>query len=172
MLYVNQHPRVYILVLQHAKYEFDFIIFIHFDVFFFLQGCKGFFRRMIKERSPDDYKCPERNNCEVNTFTRNICRACRFRKCLMAGMSIDGSRIGRQSNLFKHKMVEMQRRGLIQSQLINIVTSNVNKSRKKTSIVNQGDLYRVMHLEDKLEPQVFQQIIEIENAYINHLKVG
>jgi hypothetical protein len=90
----------------------------------------------------------------------------------MAGMSIDGSRIGRQSNLFKHKMVEMQRRGLIQSQLINIVTSNVNKSRKKTSIVNQGDLYRVMHLEDKLEPQVFQQIIEIENAYINHLKVG
>ncbi len=122
---------------------------------------------MIKERSPEDYKCSERNNCEVNTFTRNICRACRFRKCLMAGMSIDGSRIGRQSNLFKHKMVEMQRRGLIQSQLINIVTSNGNKSKKKTI-----EPAVVMHLEDKLEPRVFQQIIEIENAYINHLKVS
>jgi hypothetical protein len=85
----------------------------------------------------------------------------------MAGMSIDGSRIGRQSNLFKHKMVEMQRRGLIQSQLINIVTSNGNKSKKKTI-----EPAVVMHLEDKLEPRVFQQIIEIENAYINHLKVS
>ncbi len=110
------------------------------------EGCKGFFRRMIKERSPDDYKCLEQNNCEVNSFTRNICRACRFRKCLMAGMSIDGSRIGRQSNLFKHKMVEMQRRGLL--------------IKSEPSVVVQ------------LEPRVFQQIIEIENAYINHLKVG
>jgi len=29
----------------------------------------------------------------------------------------------------------------------------------------------VLHLEDKLEPEIFQQIIEIENAYISHLKV-
>jgi hypothetical protein len=88
---------------------------------------------MIKERSPKDYKCSERNNCEINALTRNMCRACRFKKCLIAGMSIQGSRIGRQSNLFKHKIVEMQRRGLIQSQLFT--------SRKKTAVSNQGDYF-------------------------------
>jgi len=78
----------------------------------------------------------------------------------MVGMSIEGSRIGRQSNLFKHKIVEMQRQGLIQSQVFYL-----NNSRKKTTIINQGDCF------DKLEPEVFQQIMEIENAYINQLKV-
>ncbi len=29
----------------------------------------------------------------------------------------------------------------------------------------------ILRLEDKLEPNVFQQISEIENAYISHLKV-
>lgn len=94
---------------------------------------------MIKERTPQHYKCSERNNCEVNALTRNMCRACRFRKCLLAGMSIEGSRIGRQSNLFKHKMVEMQRRGLIQSQLFNVLSSNLNHSRKKLQSVKQGE---------------------------------
>ncbi|CAF3388243.1 unnamed protein product [Rotaria sp. Silwood1] len=128
-----------------------------------------FFRRMIKERIPQHYKCSEKNNCEVNAITRNMCRACRFRKCLVAGMSIEGSRIGRQSNLFKHKMVEMQRRGLIQPQLFNILTSNLNNSRKKMTHTNQVPLV-VSSLEDKLEPEVFQQILKIENAYISQLK--
>ena len=98
---------------------------------------------MIKERIPQHYKCPERNNCEINFETRNMCRACRYRKCLMAGMSIEGSRIGRQSNLFKHKMIEMQRRGLIQSQLFNILTSNLNNPRRKTTVVSQGDCLKL-----------------------------
>ncbi len=29
----------------------------------------------------------------------------------------------------------------------------------------------ILRLEDKLEPNIFQQISEIENAYISHLKV-
>jgi hypothetical protein len=87
----------------------------------------------MKERVPQRYKCAEQNNCEINPATRNMCRACRFRKCLTAGMSIEGSRIGRQSNLFKHKMVEMQRRGLIRSQLLNVLASNVNHGHNSRS---------------------------------------
>ena len=36
---------------------------------------------------------------------------------LMAGMSIEDSSTGRKSNLFKHNMIEMQQRGLIQPHL-------------------------------------------------------
>jgi hypothetical protein len=88
-------------------------------------------------------------------------------------MSIEGSRIGRQSNLFKHKMVEMQRRGLIRSQLRHIIATNSNNyqlnhhSRKKVLINSVND----NPLEDKFEGHVFQQILDIENAYINYLKV-
>ncbi|CAF4312932.1 unnamed protein product, partial [Adineta steineri] len=118
------------------------------------EGCKGFFRRTIKERIPQRYKCPEKNNCEINYLTRSACRACRFQKCLTVGMSIEGSRIGRQSNLFKHKMVEMQRRGLIRSQLQHVIAMNStnyhynssnrihsNNSRKKitNSTINDTD---------------------------------
>ena len=125
----------------------------------------------MKERTPQRYKCPEKNNCEINLTTRNACRACRFQKCLTAGMSIEGSRIGRQSNLFKHKMVEMQRQGLIRSQLRHIIATNANnyqlnhQSKKKINHENQ-----IFRLEDKLEAHVFQQILEIENAYLNYLK--
>jgi hypothetical protein len=166
------------------------------------QGCKGFFRRTIRDGTSQRYKCPEKNNCVIIHSTRNACRACRFQKCLAAGMSIEGSRIGRQSNLFKHKMIEMQRRGLIRSQLRNIIASNsnnssnrINNSRNRITInpvndtegkdnVHSSDQLffflelsafvestAALRLEDKLEVQVFEQIVSIENAYINYLKV-
>jgi hypothetical protein len=132
----------------------------------------------MKERTPQRYKCPEKNNCEINPSTRNACRACRFQKCLTAGMSIEGSRIGRQSNLFKHKMVEMQRRGLIRSQLRHIIATNSNnyqlnhQSRKKVNHENQYvESTPMLRLEDKLDAHVLQQILEIENAYLTYLKV-
>ncbi|CAF3409410.1 unnamed protein product [Rotaria sp. Silwood1] len=63
------------------------------------EGCKGFFRRSIKERAPSRYKCMDNGTCEINVATRNACRYCRFQRCIKVG-----SRIGRQSNLFKHHM--------------------------------------------------------------------
>ncbi|KAL3874287.1 hypothetical protein ACJMK2_037326 [Sinanodonta woodiana] len=66
------------------------------------EGCKGFFRRMAKEREPERYQCVKKGSCEINTMTRNICKSCRYRKCLEVGMSIEGSRIGRQPNSVKH----------------------------------------------------------------------
>ncbi|BFZ11871.1 hypothetical protein BsWGS_14910 [Bradybaena similaris] len=66
------------------------------------EGCKGFFRRMVKERDSYSYKCSRDGNCEVNALTRNMCKACRYNKCLHIGMSVEGSRIGRQPNAVKH----------------------------------------------------------------------
>ena len=42
---------------------------------------------------------------------------------------MEGSRIGRQSNLFKHKIVEMQRRGLIRSHFLNVLAAHSNNSQ-------------------------------------------
>jgi glucocorticoid receptor len=51
---------------------------------------KGFFRRSIKENAPERYHCAENNNCLILSTSKISCRACRFRKCIQAGMSMDG----------------------------------------------------------------------------------
>ncbi|PAA89302.1 hypothetical protein BOX15_Mlig015099g1 [Macrostomum lignano] len=66
------------------------------------EGCKGFFRRTIKERDAGKYICSKGGGCEINQQSRNACKSCRFAKCIRAGMSSDGSRIGRQPNAVKH----------------------------------------------------------------------
>jgi hypothetical protein len=56
-------------------------------ILYFVFIFKGFFRRSIKERAPERYKCMDHGNCEVSVATRNMCRYCRFQRCLQAGMS-------------------------------------------------------------------------------------
>ncbi|KAI1698579.1 zinc finger, c4 type (two domains) domain-containing protein [Ditylenchus destructor] len=49
------------------------------------EGCKGFFRRSVQLNL--QYKCGNNTGvCVVNRATRNKCQACRFDKCLKAGM--------------------------------------------------------------------------------------
>ncbi|CAF0790510.1 unnamed protein product [Rotaria sp. Silwood1] len=95
------------------------------------EGCKGFFRRSIKERAPSRYKCMDNGTCEINVATRNACRYCRFQRCIKVG-----SRIGRQSNLFKHHMrMMLQRNGQIPNatMLHQMVHSTSSSSRNKAS---------------------------------------
>ncbi|XP_022331995.2 nuclear receptor ROR-beta-like isoform X1 [Crassostrea virginica] len=74
------------------------------------EGCKGFFRRIAKEKGSKPYRCSKSQNCVVTTGTRNLCRACRYQKCLDIGMSIEASRIGRQPNSVKHAInLELQK---------------------------------------------------------------
>lgn len=54
---------------------------------------QGFFRRIAKEKGNKQYRCSKSQNCEVTTGTRNLCRACRYQKCLDIGMSIEGKSI-------------------------------------------------------------------------------
>ncbi len=58
---------------------------IHFGVVT-CEGCKGFFRRTIAQKSK--LQCHGNGNCEIGSFTRNNCRSCRLNRCLLVGMSL------------------------------------------------------------------------------------
>ncbi|KAK6182511.1 hypothetical protein SNE40_010184 [Patella caerulea] len=68
------------------------------------EGCKGFFRRMARERNSNAYICSRQRNCRVTQTTRNSCKACRYQRCMEAGMSVTCCRIGRQPNAVKHAL--------------------------------------------------------------------
>lgn len=64
-------------------------------------GCKGFFRRTV--RAGKNYICRYNKKCRIDKAGRNVCRSCRFQKCLDVGMEPDAIRpdrdkTGRQKN--------------------------------------------------------------------------
>ncbi|BHF79935.1 hypothetical protein SprV_0702305900 [Sparganum proliferum] len=68
----------------------------------------GFFRR-TEETSSRLVCVGGKDNCAITPRSRNACKACRFRRCLRAGMSKKGSRIGRQPNAVKfHCAIEIR----------------------------------------------------------------
>ncbi|KAL7859651.1 hypothetical protein SRHO_G00147980 [Serrasalmus rhombeus] len=56
------------------------------------EGCKGFFRRTVHLKLMYKY-CSL--NCRIHKKSRNKCQFCRFKKCVLAGMSHTAIRFGR-----------------------------------------------------------------------------
>ncbi|XP_017341094.1 glucocorticoid receptor isoform X1 [Ictalurus punctatus] len=63
-------------------------------------SCKVFFKRAVEGQH--NYLCAGRNDCIIDKIRRKNCPACRFRKCLMAGMNLDA----RKSKKLKMKGVQ------------------------------------------------------------------
>uniref|UniRef100_A0AC35GUW9 Nuclear receptor domain-containing protein n=1 Tax=Panagrolaimus sp. PS1159 TaxID=55785 RepID=A0AC35GUW9_9BILA len=59
---------------------------LHFGIIA-CRACSSFFRRSVAERK--SYKCRMKESCLIKKGFRNACRACRFKKCLQAGMKVD-----------------------------------------------------------------------------------
>uniref|UniRef100_A0A8C9XJA1 Uncharacterized protein n=1 Tax=Sander lucioperca TaxID=283035 RepID=A0A8C9XJA1_SANLU len=57
------------------------------------EACKAFFKRTIQGNI--EYSCPLKNDCEITKRRRKACQACRFQKCLQAGMMREGVRMDR-----------------------------------------------------------------------------
>ncbi|OQV13141.1 putative Ecdysone-induced protein 78C [Hypsibius exemplaris] len=68
------------------------------------EGCKGFFKRSLPVFRT--FRCFFGNKCDVTPETRNRCKACRFRKCVEAGMALDAVKMGRIPKAVKEHAME------------------------------------------------------------------
>jgi Zinc finger, C4 type (two domains) len=67
-------------------------MFIRFAMHHIWLCClQGFFRRSVKERDCLKYQCTRNGNCNITSKTRNVCKMCRYRQCLRAGMKPDST---------------------------------------------------------------------------------
>ncbi|CAF0834302.1 unnamed protein product [Didymodactylos carnosus] len=134
------------------------------------EACKGFFRRSIKENAPDRYRCAENNNCEINSTSKITCRACRFRKCINAGMSMDASRIGRQSNLFKQNILLLHK-GNHSMASINDSARIATLAKKRKTKARNGRIFASNNeIDSELTDETKEYIRVVHSAYIEHLK--
>ncbi|KAI3390023.1 hypothetical protein SNEBB_002197 [Seison nebaliae] len=99
------------------------------------EGCKGFFKRTnTKQQLGKDFNstCYFGWKCKITTETRNICRPCRYKKCLEAGMKISGSKMGRIPNNIRDEAKKLEMSGKDASIVI-----NPNYSKRRSSLTHQ-----------------------------------
>lgn len=91
------------------------------------EACKAFFKRTIQGNI--EYSCPVMNECEITKRRRKSCQACRFQKCLRAGMMKEGVRMDRvRGGRQKYKRrVDSGLSLYLKAPYTNLVKSNRNK---------------------------------------------
>lgn len=67
-------------------------------------SCKVFFKRAVEGQH--NYLCAGRNDCIIDKIRRKNCPACRFRKCLQAGMNLEARK---NKKLIKMKVQQPSR---------------------------------------------------------------
>lgn len=101
------------------------------------EGCKGFFKRSILRK--EKYRCYFDNACLINVTNRNRCKACRFRRCLDEGMSVDGVKMGRIPKLVKERALREQREQEIQQEKSQIKVTDEGRAREYSCSSSTSD---------------------------------
>ncbi|XP_074660315.1 uncharacterized protein LOC141912810 [Tubulanus polymorphus] len=71
------------------------------------EGCKGFFKRSIPKA--EKYKCFFGGQCILSPKNRNRCKSCRFKQCVLMGMSVEAVKMGRIPKLEKERALQTER---------------------------------------------------------------
>ena len=83
------------------------------------EGCKGFFKRGLANH--ETYYCYFDNKCEITPKMRKDCKACRWNKCVEAGMSVKGIKMGRIS---KHKKEQLKEKSINDKKIVETLKHN------------------------------------------------
>ncbi|CAF1676729.1 unnamed protein product, partial [Adineta ricciae] len=134
------------------------------------EACKGFFRRSMRENAVERYRCAENNNCEIRSGSKVTCRACRFRKCVQKGMSMDASRIGRQSNLFKESIRQLQNGSTSMATATDSARITSMAKQRKIKSKSTKIFIASSDIDLKLSSETKTFIEKVHNAYTMHLK--
>ncbi|XP_061558359.1 glucocorticoid receptor-like isoform X1 [Phycodurus eques] len=75
-------------------------------------SCKVFFKRAVegwrarqKSDGQHNYLCAGRNDCIIDKIRRKNCPACRFRKCLQAGMNLEARKNKKLNKKIDHRII-------------------------------------------------------------------
>uniref|UniRef100_A0A8C2X1V8 Nuclear receptor domain-containing protein n=1 Tax=Cyclopterus lumpus TaxID=8103 RepID=A0A8C2X1V8_CYCLU len=72
------------------------------------EACKAFFKRTIQGNV--EYSCPLAKECEITKRRRKACQACRFHKCLQAGMMREGTSRETHRHTTTHRDTQLPQR--------------------------------------------------------------
>ncbi|XP_059382801.1 glucocorticoid receptor-like isoform X2 [Carassius carassius] len=82
-------------------------------------SCKVFFKRAVEGQH--NYLCAGRNDCTIDKIRRKNCPACRFRKCLQAGMNLEARKKKKLMRLQGHSSSSEQAPALPDERMCSLV---------------------------------------------------
>ena len=139
------------------------------------EACKAFFKRTVQGKI--DYACPASGNCKISTRGRKACQACRFVKCIKAGMLKEGVRTDR-----KRGGRQKYFRRAINSDQSTLVTSLCNgmsveentllNSLKNCSLSNNQFAMSLLKVETMTSLQIWIVLAELFNRSIQDVIGG
>uniref|UniRef100_A0A3B5B234 Estrogen-related receptor gamma-like n=1 Tax=Stegastes partitus TaxID=144197 RepID=A0A3B5B234_9TELE len=115
------------------------------------EACKAFFKRTIQGNI--EYSCPVMNECEITKRRRKACQACRFQKCLQAGMMREGTSV-RQKN--SHEPLQQGLGLTLTSPVIShlLLTEPAPLAANQDDSTNDGSLRTLLTLCDLLNREL------------------
>lgn len=125
---------------------------------FSCESCKGFFKRTVQNKK--EFTCHSGDGeCNITSFNRKRCPACRFSKCIKAGMRVDAIREDRHRggrSSYDGARLAMPRGALIRRKYIENVYGGVELTYA-FQIPNQPVI-----------PKLIQEIVKINDVNHHH----
>jgi hypothetical protein len=127
---------------------------------FSCESCKGFFKRTVQ--NDKKFTCHSgEGECNITSFNRKRCPACRYSKCIKAGMSIDAIRKDRQRggrSTYAGARFQMPRGSGIKQKYIDNIYGGVELT------------YAFQVPNEPVVPKLIEEIVRINNVTIIFLK--